>query len=429
MMEENQYTRIPKVVVYGSVFILAGLIVNFLFRDVFHSVTIDKIVLFSDPEGYFQYLPHFFLRDWEQFNHLPWAIPYGEGKSLSVFTCGVAILWTPFFLLAHLISLFFNLDADGYGNVYYGFVLVGALFYVFAGLTFLYRLLEKEFGRKTGLITALLIFLGTNLFYYTMILGAGMSHAYSFSMIAIYMFYTHRFFETGKIRHAVLFALPFAMAVLIRPTNLIAGFYFLLYGFQDGASLSNRTRFWIKNVRIIGLVFLTGLVVAIPQMLYWHQVTGKFLFYSYQNFGFPYWANPKFGVVLFGEKNGWFLYTPLVLFALYELIRAILLKKYNSLAILIILIFAVYINASWWAPTFSAAVGQRAMIDFLPLLAFPLAMVVSEWFRQSPAVKAILLILVLVILFYNIQFAFRYDPYEWWDKPFTWAKFWRTLSF
>ena len=51
MMEENQYSRIPKVVVYGSVFILAGLFINFLFRDVFHSVTIDKIVLCSDPEG------------------------------------------------------------------------------------------------------------------------------------------------------------------------------------------------------------------------------------------------------------------------------------------------------------------------------------------------------------------------------------------
>lgn len=428
-MNEQTCFRIPRVVVYGIYFILAGLFINYLFRAVFHSVTIDKIVLFSDPEGYFQYLPHFFLRSWDNFNHLPWAIPFGEGKSLSVFTCGVAILWTPFFLMAHLISLFFNLDADGYGNVYYGFVLVAALFYVYAGLVFLHRLLRKEFGEKTGLYTVALFFLGTNLFYYTVILGAGMSHVYSFSMVAAYIYYTHRFFETGKLKHALLFALPFAIAVLIRPTNIIAGLYFFLFGFRDGRSFIDRLKYWIKNPVVIGVVILAGLVVAIPQMLYWHTVTGKFIFYSYQNFGFPYWANPKIGVVLFGEKNGWFLYTPLVLIALYGLAVAIRKKQYNSLAVLMILILAVYINASWWAPTFSAAVGQRAMIDFLPLLAFPLALAVQSWLKQPAKVRLVLTVVILVILFYNIQFAFRYDPYEWWDKPFTWAKFWRTLSF
>jgi hypothetical protein len=428
-MEENKYFKIPKLVVYGLYFILAGVIINFIFRDVFHSVTIDKIVLFSDPEGYFQYLPHFFLRDWDSFNHLPWTIPFGEEKSLSVFTCGIALLWTPFFLLAHFISVFFNLDAYGYGNVYYGFVLIAALFYVYTGLVFLYRLIIKEFEKKIGLYTVLLLFLGTNLFYYTMILGAGMSHAYSFSMIATYMYFTHRFFESGKLKHAIYLAIPFAIAVLIRPTNLIAGLYFFLFGFQDGPTFIGRIKFWFRKPWVIGVVILAGLIVTIPQMLYWHKVTGKFIFYSYQNFGFPFWKNPKIGTVLFGEKNGWFLYTPLVIFSMYGLFRAIWKKSYNSLAVLLILLLAVYINASWWAPTFSAAVGQRAMIDFLPFLAFPLALVVKKFFEQPVMTKVVLIIVLLAILFFNIQYAFRYDPYEWWDKPFTWTKFWRTLSF
>jgi len=428
-MEEIRYFRIPKVVVYGLYFILSGVIINFIFRDVFHSVPIDGIVLSSDPEGYYQYLPHFFLRDWESFNHLPWAIPYSEGKTLSVFTCGVALLWTPFFLLAHFISVFFNLDSDGYGNVYYGFVLIAALFYVYISLVLLCRLLNKEFGKKTSIYTVILLFLGTNLFYYTVILGAGMSHAYSFSMIGIYMYFTHRFFESGKLKYVFYFAIPFAIAVLIRPTNMIAGLYFLLYGFRNGTTFLERIKSWLKNPWVIGIVILTGVIIAIPQMLYWHKVTGKYLFYSYQNFGFPFLANPKIGIILFGEKNGWFLYTPLVIFALYGLFLAVLKKSYNSLAVLIILLLAVYINASWWAPTFSAAAGQRAMIDFLPFLAFPMALVVRSFFEQPRWVKGLLLVLLLVILFFNIQFAFRYNPIEWWDKPFTWAKFWRTLSF
>lgn len=428
-MGENRFFRIHKAVVYGFCFIILGSVINFIFRDVFHSVTIDKIVLSSDPEGYFQYLPHFFLRNWDNFNHLPWSIPYNESKSLSVFTCGVAILWTPFFLIAHVISVFFNLDTDGYANLYYGFVLIAALFYVYIGLCCLYRLLAREFGRRISLITALLLFLGTNLFYYTVILGAGMSHAYSFSMLSIFICFTHRFFESGKLKHAVFFSIAFAIAVLIRPTNVIAGLYLFLYGVRDGKTLVSRLKLWFKKPWVILVVIFSGVLIAIPQMLYWHKITGKFIFYSYQNFGFPYWTNPKIGTVLFGEKNGWFLYTPLVFFAMGGLYTAILRKSYNSLTVLLILIAAVYINASWWAPTFSAAVGQRAMIDFLPFIIFPLAIVVKTYFEQQGWVRSFLFVLLIAILFFNIQFAFRYNPLEWWDKPFTWEKLWRTLSF
>jgi hypothetical protein len=429
MEAKNSYLKVPKTVVYGLYFILAGIIVNYIFRDVFHSISVDKFILHSDPEGYYQYLPHFFLRDWEHFKHLPWAIPYGEGKTLSVFTSGVAILWSPFFLMAHFFSVFFNLEATGHGNIYYGFVLIAALFYVYTGLYFLYKLLAKEFGHKVSLITAGLFLLGTNLFYYTVILGAGMSHAYSFSMIAIYIYFTHRFYETGKIKHLILFALPLAVAVLIRPTNIIAGLYFFMFGVFSGKTMLEKGHYWLKNYRALGIVLLAGVIVAIPQMLYWHTVTGKFITYSYQDYGFPYLLNPKIGIVLIGKYNGWLFYTPLVIFALYGLFRALLSKTYNSLAILLILVLAIYINASWWAPTFSAAVGQRAMIDFLPLLAFPLAWVVKGYFEQSKAVRTLLFVILLAILFFNIQFAFRYEAYEWWDKPFTWAKFWRTLKF
>lgn len=428
-MENKSYFRVPKSVVYGLWFMLAGIIINFIFRIVFHSEPIGKIILHSDPEGYFQYLPHFFLRSWEHFKHLPWAIPYGEGTTLSVFTCGVAILWSPFFLIAHFITLFLGYEATGHGNIYYGSVLVAALFYVFTGLYFIYRLLIKEFGHRVSLITAGLFILGTNLFYYTFIMGAGMSHAYSFSMIAIYIYFVHKFFETGKLKHLIFFAIPFAIAVLIRPTNIIAGFYFFLYGVFNGRTLLDRGQYWLKNYWVLGVIMLAGFVVAIPQMLYWHTVTGSFITYSYQDYGFPYLFNPKIGIVLFGKYNGWLTYTPLVIFALYGLGKALRNRAFNSIAILLILVLAIYINASWWAPTFSAAVGQRAMIDFLPFLAFPMALVVKSYFEQNKTIRIILFVVLLVILFYNIQFAFRYQAYEWWDKPFTWAKFWRTLKF
>jgi hypothetical protein len=187
--------------------------------------------------------------------------------------------------------------------------------------------------------------------------------------------------------------------------------------------------FWVKNYRHILVLFLIGVIVFIPQMAYWHFVTGKFLVYSYQNYGFPFWMAPKIGVVLFGTYNGWFTYTPLVLFALAGLFIQLWRKQMNSLAVLLILILCIYINASWWFPTFGAAVGQRAMIDYLPLLALPLAFIIGRFKGMSRPLQVGFGMIVVLFIFYNIQFGFRYDSCLWWDTPMSWVKFWATLKF
>lgn len=417
------------IVKYGLLFLVSGLIVNYLFRQVFHHIPVDKIILGSDPTGYYQYLPTFFLQDWDKFNYLPWAISYGETKWLSVFTCGLAILWSPFFLIAHFLTLFFGLQADGWANLYYGFMVIAALFYVYAGLVFLYKFLREYFEHKTALYTTILMFIATNVFYYTMIMGAGMSHAYSFSLICMYLYYVHRFFISPKLKFLILLSLPLCLAVLIRPTNIISALLLILYGVNNFRALRERLLFWIKNYYYVLLIFLIGFVVFIPQMLYWHTVTGKYIYYSYQEFGFSNWLTPKFGVVLFGKFNGWLTYTPVVLFALYGLFRLIRKRELHSIAILVVLVCAVYINASWWVPTFSSALGQRAMIDFMPFIAIPLAWTFNRIDNESRSCRTVFMVLIGLIIFYNVQFSFRYDPVIWWTPPFSWDKFFNYLWF
>ena len=422
--------EIGKLVKYGWIFLIAGLIINYLYRMCFnHNTPIEKIIVGSDMEGYYQYLVHFFIRDWSKFDQMPWAISYGEGKTLSVFTCGVAILWSPFFLMAHLISIFFGLDTDGYANMYFGFMLIAGIVYTYIGLVFMYKFLLEFFEHKVSLITTALFFLATNVFFYSVLLGAGMSHVYSFAMIAIYLYYCNQFSKDSSIKNLILLGIPFALAVLIRPTNIISGLYLFLYGVNSFATLKERFAFWVKNYRFILVMLAIGFIVFIPQMAYWHFVTGKFLVYSYQKYGFPFLFEPKFGVVLFGKFNGWFTFTPIVLFALVGLFIQLRKKQMNSLAVLLILILCIYINASWWFPTFGAAVGQRAMIDYLPYLALPLALVISQIKGMTLSLKIALGLVIVVFIFYNIQFSFRYDSGLWWDTPWTWTKFWNTLKF
>ncbi len=414
---------------YGWFFLLAGLVINYLYRKTFHDLSLENIIMGSDMQGYYQYLVHFFVRDWSDFDKMLWAIPYGEGKTLCVYTCGVAILWSPFFLMAHLISIFFGFEASGHTNMYYGFMLIGGIFYTYVGLVFIYKFLREYFDHKVSIITTSLFFFSTNVFFYSVLLGAGMAHVYSFSMIAIYIYYTHKFLKESSLKNLILLGFPFALAVLIRPTNLISGLYLFLYGISSLESLKERVKFWITNYWAIIVLLLIGVVVFIPQMAYWHFISGKLFLFSYMNSGFPYFFTPKFGIVLFGKFNGWLLYTPIVLFALFGLFTQMFRKQMNSLAVFLILIVAIYVNASWCEPTFSAAVGQRAMIDFLPFLAASLALVISMVGNLPKQVKILFGIVILLIVFYNIQFGFRYNSGLWWDTPMTWTKFWTTLKF
>lgn len=428
-MGKMNRSEISKLVKYGWIFLIAGLVINYIYRMVFHVTPIDKIIIGSDMEGYYQYLFHFFVKDWSLFDRMPWTIPYGEGKTLSVFTCGVAILWSPFFLIAHLISIFLGLPADGKTSLYYGFMLIAGIVYTYIGLVFIYKFLHEFFEHKVSLFTTALFLLATNVFFYSVLLGAGMSHVYSFSMIAIYLYYCNQFSKESTLKNLIFLGVPFAIAVLIRPTNIISGLFLFLYGVNNWATLKERFAFWMKNYWAILGLFVIGVIVFIPQMAYWHFVTGKFLFYSYQEYGFPNWQMPKFGLVLFGKYNGWLTYTPIVWFGLVGLFILLWRKQMNSLAVFLILLICIYINASWWVPTFAAAVGQRAMIDFLPFLAIPLAFVINQIRGLSQPIKIALGLVILIFIFYNIQFGFRYDSGMWWDSPWTWTKFWTTMKF
>lgn len=421
--------RISRLAQLAVIFLLLGFISTIAHRH-FKNVEVEKYVLGSDMEGYYQYLPYFFLHDWDDFNQLPWAKPYEEGKTLSVYTCGVAILEAPFFLAAHATSLFFQMeDTDGYSSIYYTFIFFAALFYAMIGLIFIYKTLLRYFNQKTALYTTALIFFATNLYYYT-IFSPGMSHVYSFSMLSMYIYFVPAFYKSSSVKNTVLLVIPLAIATLIRPTNIIAAIYFLLYGVTSFNLLKERFLFLIKKWYLLLLMLFVGIIVFLPQMLYWHKVTGQLFFYSYQSEGFPYLLNPQIGTVLFGARNGWYIYTPVMFFATLSLLYMVFQKKKQSVGILIAMILIIYIDASWWAPTFSAAAGYRALIEFLPFMAIPLAFLFQKIYStDNRLVKSSVTFLLIFFVFYNIQFSFKFDSWLWWDTEWQWKYLLRVFKF
>jgi len=413
---------------WAIVFYFLGLLSFAAYKNFKHP-PLEKYVKGSDMEGYYQYLPVFFLQDWENFRILPWAKPYGENKTLSVFTCGTAILEAPFFLAAHGITKLSGLPSDGYGPVYYFFILLGGLFYATLGLLFLCKALYRIVDPKTAFWTTALIFYGTNLFYYT-IMGPGMSHVYSFFLMALFIYRVPFFYDKPDLKSILLAALPFSLSVLIRPTNAVAILYLLFYNISCIGELLQRFRLFFKKWYLFFVMGFTVLVVFIPQMIYWHFVTGNWIIYSYQDATFTFWKNPQILTVLFGKRGGWYVYTPLMLIATISLVYMLKRRLYSAPAIFITMVSIIYLDASWFAPTFSASAGYRALIEFLPFMAVPLSLVHQKVFSGNNKKLIIVATVVLwILVLYNVQFSFKYDSTVWWDWEWSYKTMLRLFSF
>jgi len=417
---------------YVKIYFLAAFLACFVLFAIYQKVEhprSENYVLGSDPHGYYQYLPAFFLQEREAFEQLPWSKPVGEGRSISVYTCGVAMLQSPFFLVSHGIARFIGHDSNGYGPVYYFGVLFSAFFYVWLGIVFLFSVLRRYFGEKSSIASVMLLFFATNLLYYTLV-APGMSHAYSFFLVSLYIWAVHRFYQFPDIRSSLLLSFSIALAVLIRPTNVVALFYFFLFDITKWKEISVRFRFLVSRWPLILVMLFVGFLVALPQMAYWHYVTGDWIYYSYLDEGFPNWRTPQISTVLFGARGGWFLYTPIMLIVSLMLIFFWRKCSCSALAIIIVMVSIIWINGSWWAPTFSASAGYRALIEYLPFMAFPLGFMLERIMAAKWRSLNIFSFAVAVLLvFLNIQLMFKYDSTLWWDAPWDWNNLLRFFQF
>ncbi len=380
-----------------------------------------EMVLTSDALGYYQYLPAWFLG--MDIRQLPYARPAGNGNMLNQYTCGLAILQAPFFFLGHLVSKVMQQPTTGYTPVYGFLILTGTMVYVFAGLILLFRVLRRHFNVFISLLSVLMVYFATNLTYYT-IAQAGYTHACSFFLFSAYLYILPSFLEKPGWTNSLLTGGVLALAVLMRPAAIVITVLILLYDVYSWHQLRNRILFLLKNYR--WLLFMAGIafIVFIPQFLYWHAVTGKYLVYSYTQERFIYWNRPQLVTVLFGNKGGWLVYTPLMIIAWTGLFITLGRKILHAPAILLMLTLVLYINASWWAYTFAASFGHRGFVEYYAFLALPLAWVFGSVYGRKTPITAIGLSIVLIILVkLNLEMTFLYHTWMWDDPDWAWSDF------
>lgn len=401
-----------------------------------------EFFIWSDAEGYYQYLPQWFY--YHNIKALPYAVSVAGGMTLNKYPCGTAILQAPFFFLAHIYCKIFgsqmagtasaHIPYTGYSATHAAFIWIAAITYVYLGLVLLYKVLRYWFQKSVSAVAVIAVYLFTNLFYYTLF-EPGMSHTYSFFTLTLFIYSLQKFFTNPKIRTSMLCGISLGLSLLIRPTNVFYVLLFLLFEVHTMKALKERLQWIIKNTKYFLVIVFLMLLVFLPQMLYWHAVAGKYFVYSYayscgQEETFCFWDSPKIGYVLFGVESGMFIYAPLFFLSAAGMLWMIFSGNRQWIMILVLFLLIVYANASWWAYTFSCSYGHRAFIEYYPLFIIPVAFIL----QKASALRRKFLIclmgfLFVVFAFTNIRMSQLYYKDPCWTRPcWTWESYNRLLN-
>jgi hypothetical protein len=399
------------------VFLIASVILFFLALLIFihtRAASHLKLIIASDAEGYFQYLPYFFIKG--EMHKLPYARELINGNTLNIYHVGVAILQLPFFLLAHAFASFTSYPATGYSAPYIYSILVSASFYSAAASFFMMKVISRHFSTLVALVAIVCLIFGTNLIYYTSF-EPGMSHVYSLFLMSWFIYQADIFLARPTFRTGMFLGITLGLITVVRPTNLLIVLYVLLADIHSLADLKDRILLVLKNKALLVFQGITLGLALVPQLLYWHEVTGDYLVFSYGIVGQGFnWSSPALFKVLFSPQNGWLVYSPIMLFSLLGLGLTLKRGSHNSYAIFTILVIAYYLISSWWAWWFGAAYGHRAFIEYYALLSIPFAYAVDRVLSlQHKVLKLGIAMLAVVAIYVNLNMCFLYDPP--WDGP------------
>jgi hypothetical protein len=277
----------------------------------------------------------------------------------------------PFFLVAHGIELLSGGRADGMSQIYQELLLVSNLFYAILGLFILYQCLKRYFGQTNSMVSLAVLICGTNFLWFAVVQW-GMSHIYTFFLVSSLIRLSLSVYEAPRPKTFILIGLTAGMIVLIRPTDFVFLAIPFLWGVSDFKSFSERFWFLIKHRVAVLFAVCCAFLVFVPQLLYWKAASGHFLFYSYGGNQTFHWRHPRIFDGLFSYKNGWLVYSPVMILSLTGILFWKKTKDFLLIFLCVLPVF-VYLTYAWYCYNYINGFGSRPMLNMYPLLAFPLA--------------------------------------------------------
>lgn len=334
-----------------------------------------------DAISYYAYLPAQFIHhditleftktDYEKYMHQFWPETTDSGKLVIKTTMGLCYLYAPFFFVANAVAPAMGYEADGFTQPYQTAMMVSAFVFLVIGIFYLRKFLLLYFDDTITGLTILCLYFSTNWMWYTTGQPV-MSHGYLFSLTAILLYNIVQWYKEVTYSRSLIIGLIYGLIILIRPTMIIFLIPFILYDFKRNNFLKDRLQlFWKRKLHFV-LMIIVAFLIGLPQLLYWHKITGHWLYFSYNNERF-YWDNPHILEGMFGFRKGWLIYSPIMILSIVGFFLMKEKERTFKPAVIITFLITIYVVWSWWAWWYGGSYGQRPMIDFYPLLALPMA--------------------------------------------------------
>ncbi len=365
-----------------------------------------------DVSGYYFYLPAIFIyKDlkkqsfkqdifdkYKPAGSMYQSFEHPSGNLVMKYSAGQAVMLSPFFFLGHIAAKISGADADGFSRPYQFFIALGSLFIAILGLIMLRLILLRFFSDTVAALSILAISLATNYLDYASINGA-MTHNYLFTVYCAAILLTMRYYKNPSLGKAIGIGVIVGIAALTRPTEIIIVLIPILWGVKDFSSLRLRITDFIKGDKRKHFIsaFLAMAAIGSIQPIYWKYVTGEWLVYSYEGQGFS-WLKPHILNCTIGYEVGWITYSPIVILALVGFF--FLWRKYRDifLAVFAVCLLAMYISFAWDEWKYGGSLGMRAMVQYYPLLAFPMAAFIEAIWKKK--ISKLVFITVLAICIY-----------------------------
>jgi hypothetical protein len=300
---------------------------------------------------------------------------------LNKYTMGMAILYLPFFAIAHFLASLLGQPTDGFSILYRYWIYFNAVVYGFLGLWVLRKVLLLYFSDKITAWTVGVVAFATNLYFFAT-WNTGMTHAASFFLYALLLYNTEKWYANGQRINAILIGILCGLITLIRPSDVLCVFLPLLWGLYSFSTLVKRFQLVKEKWSHVLLAIVAAILTGFPQLLYWKMTAGTFFYYSYGNEGFDF-SKPHLIEGIFGYKNGWLAYTPVMYLAIIGIYFLIKYRNNYLLPILTILPIQLYVIYSYWCWQWTNGFGARPMIQLYVMLSIPIAYTLQSAFTRK----------------------------------------------
>lgn len=381
-------------------------------------VLLTPRIIGNDGIGYYVYLRSFFFdhnldfsNEFAHYGNQYVIVGYSPVTGLPVngMPIGSAILWSPFFLLAHIVTLIlqhFNSSwsADGYSPPYVIAICFASSLYGFLGLFLIYKMALRFFSEKSVFWSTLLFWLSSPMVFY-MYLHPSMAHANSVFAVSLFLYLWLRIYldEKNSLTDWALLGLSAGLMTIVRLQDilfLLVPIICILVGTTGRSPLRNISKL------VISLLFF--MIAFLPQMLAWKAIFGSYFSgpESHQIGSKMDMFRPNILWVLFSGRHGLITWNPVILVGLMGLIYFYRKEKYFALSLTVVFLAQLWLVGSWQQWWGAHSFGHRMFLTSAPLFIFGLAALLQYLFVQN--YKKIIYVVGILLILWNFGLMFQY---------------------